>query len=311
MFLKNSIVRLCYIQQKREYAIRIHQMHLSVVEANIAEENSQRKAEILSIAQLILFLSQKAEVDQNDSATDFTLSIALMVREGGRWQELIDAVAAPEILLIGRSNGEERDEEDGDDCKAGIPSVGSLEKHFHKNNKSIDIANITTNGGDDVFAKMKELLLMPDLQLKETCQRLSGLSQLIHRLSEAEENFRLDDPEELGTRNNINARKLKRGEDFELAISLSSQIQQRVKEVLWQPDSGSELEVETLIQKISIIVVAEAKRQLEAESEIGGKETSSSDDGLEEIGSDAGEQNQDFDDDFCIHFLNNDAFASL
>jgi len=40
---------------------------------------------------------------------------------------------------------------------------------------------------------MKELLLIPDLQLKETCQRLSGVLKLITRLGEVEENFEPED----------------------------------------------------------------------------------------------------------------------
>jgi hypothetical protein len=62
-----------------------------------------------------------------------------------------------------------------------IESVLSLEKRFYKNYKSTNIAKIMEKGDDSTFEKMKELLLMPDLQLKETCQRLCGLSQLIKR----------------------------------------------------------------------------------------------------------------------------------
>ena len=49
-----------------------------------------------------------------------------------------------------------------------IESVLSLEKRFY-NYKSTNIAKIMEKGDDSTFEKMNELLLMPDLQLKETC----------------------------------------------------------------------------------------------------------------------------------------------
>ena len=54
---------------------------------------------------------------------------------------------------------------------------------------SINIVKIIKNGLDDIFAKMKELLWMPGLQLKYTFRRLSEAARLLSRLGEVEDDF--------------------------------------------------------------------------------------------------------------------------
>jgi hypothetical protein len=108
-------------------------------------------------------------------------------------RELIDAVAAPEILLIGPLPGEKYYETDSDEDENKIPSGRGLGKDFDKDNKSMDIAKIMKSGNYDIFAKMNEHLLIPDLRLNEICQRLSGVLKLLTCLGEAEENFGLKD----------------------------------------------------------------------------------------------------------------------
>lgn len=49
-----------------------------------------------------------------------------------RWQELIDVVANPEILLIGPLPGEKFYEKDSDEDDNKMPRVNALEKDFHK-----------------------------------------------------------------------------------------------------------------------------------------------------------------------------------
>jgi hypothetical protein len=308
MIMKALIVMLHTIQKDREHCIRIHQMYRKGVENEIADGVPPRKAERISIAHLIVALSEMVEEEEDLSVINFTKSIVNVLREGGRWQELIDAVAAPEILLIDPDHCQKICEKDGDGHESEILSVRSLEKDFHKDYKLIDVAKITKLGGDDVFAKMKELLLMPDLKLKETCQCLSGLLQLLNRLGEVDESFEREDIEDITI---SEAARPKEGEDSELVFSLGMEIHQRVMEVLWKYDSGAESGIDDLLCKVASLVMAEGERQTKAESEIEGKETSSNDDGTEEIGSNAGGQDRDFDEDFCIQFLNSDAFSSI
>ena len=116
-----------------------------------------------------------------------------MPPEGVRWQELIDVVADLEILLIGLLPGEKFYEKDSDEDENEMPRVNGLEKDFHKEYKSMDITKIMNCEDDDVFAKMKEFLLIQDLRLKETCQHLTDVLKLINRHGEAEENFGLKD----------------------------------------------------------------------------------------------------------------------
>ena len=148
---------------------------------------------------------------------------------------------------------------------------------------------------------------MPDLQVKETCQRLSGLSQLINRLGEVEESFGLDD--DITSSTDKEPPKRKQGKDSELICSLGSEILQRIREVLWKPDSGYESEVD-ILSKFATLMIAEAQRQLIAKSKIDGTETSINRDGSDErCESNVGEQSQDFGEDFCTQFLNGDAFS--
>jgi hypothetical protein len=236
MIIKASIIKLYATLKNREHSIGLHQMYGQGVEGNVAIGFPREKAKRLTFATMIRYLSEKAEVEEDESAINFTLSIVHMVREGRRWQQLIDAVASPEILLIGLDRWGKNDEEDNDDYKNEIPSVRSLEKEFYKDYKSIDIAKITQSGDDALFAKMKELLMMPDLQLKETCQRLSGLSQLMNRLGEVEKNFNLDNDDDILSP--IAERtKHKAGKNSELVSYLCSEISKRIRDVLWEPDS--------------------------------------------------------------------------
>jgi hypothetical protein len=303
-----STLRLYDLLKHREELIQFHQMYRKIVEEHIKGGSSPKRAERQAIASFTLTVSSNVEDDLDVSATYFILTLVLTLREGGRWQELIDAVAAPEILLIGQDRGEKYDEEDGDDDENKMPSVGSLEKHFHEDYKSMDIDKIIKSGDDDIFAKMKELLLIPDLQLKETCQRLSGLSKLINRLDEVEERMESFELEDMVPPTSKEFAKSKEGKDLELALSLSLEIQQRVRGVLWKSDSGFESEIENLVSKAVSLVIAEGQRRAnEGGSEIDGKDTSINDDSSE---SNFGDQSQDFDVDenFCVQFLNNDAF---
>ncbi|KAE9374299.1 hypothetical protein N431DRAFT_437754 [Stipitochalara longipes BDJ] len=236
-----------------------------------------------------------------------------MVRAGSRWQQLIDAVASPEILFIDLDDGKKNDEGDSNDDENKMPSARNLEKEFYKDFRSLDIGKITQSGDDALFAKMKELLIMPDLQLKETCQRLSGLSQLVNRLGEAEKDFNLDDDDDddnvlhpsAAERTKCNA-----GNNSELISSLCSEIRKRIKAILWKPDSGFDPDINPLLSNVTYLMVAEIQRNIVAEFEVDGRESSSNDDGSEETcESNVGGQNGELDDDFCIQFLNSDALA--
>jgi hypothetical protein len=243
-----------------------------------------------------------------ESVTDFVMSIVHMVREGGRWLELIDAVGAPEILLIGRGHDDKYGENDAVDHKNAPPSAAILEENFQKDYRLVDIAKTTRDGDDDVFRKMKELLLMPDLHLKETCHRLSGLYQLIDRLGGIEEGLGLED--EISPTHGEFV-KPKTNQKFDLLSSWSCEIEQRIRKVLRKADSEQEDEdeVEHLASRIIYLLRPELERRMkESESENDVEETFSNEANSEEIcQSNTGEQNGEVDEDFCINFLTDEA----
>jgi hypothetical protein len=104
------------------------------------------------------------------------------IREAGRWQELNDKIGAAVLLLS---------DCDGDD-EADILNFPAKEMHdmtliengLPDNFRAVDIATIIQHGANEDFAKMIMLLSNPELQLKEICQRLGGLVDLICRLTE-------------------------------------------------------------------------------------------------------------------------------
>jgi hypothetical protein len=306
LLMKQSLTTFYHILKTRENCIRIHQMYGEGVEGNITLGFPERKAERITVAKMILRLSQLAEDEDGESVTDFVMSIVHMIREGGRWLELIDAVGAPEILLIGRGHGDKYGENDAVDHRNAPPSAAILEENFKKDYRLVDIAQTTRDGDDDAFRKMKELHLMPDLRLGETCHRLSGLYQLIDRLGGIEEGLGLED--EISTTHGEFV-KPKTNQKFDLLSSWSCEIEQRIRKVLRKADSGQEDELEHLASRILSLLRPELERRMkESESETGVEEAFSNEVNPEEIcQSNTGEQNGEVDEDFCINFLTDDA----
>ena len=306
LLLKQSLTAFYHILKTRENCIRMHQMYGEGVEANITLGFPEQKAERITVAKIILRLSQHAEDEDAESVTDFVMSIVHMIREGGRWLELIDAVGAPEILLIGRGHGDKYGENDAVDHKNAPPSAAILEENFQNDYRLVDIAKTTRDGDDDAFRKMKELLFMPDLHLKETCHRLSGLYQLIDRLGGIEEGLGLED-EILATHGEFV--KPKTDQKFDLLSSWSCEIDERIRKVLRKADSGQEEELEHLTSRIFSLLGPELERQMkESETENDVEETFRNEVNSEEIcQSNIGEQNGEVDEDFCINFLTDDA----
>ncbi|PMD47128.1 hypothetical protein L207DRAFT_560720 [Hyaloscypha variabilis F] len=308
MLMTGSILTLDARLATREARVAAYQRYGQEVDGNVAKGYPREKAERLTLANLILKISEKSEDEDDQYATDFISSIAHRIREGGRWQQLIDAAASPEILLIGPDFDDDDDSEDEDE----LPSIRNFEKEFHKNYESLEIDKIMHSGNDALFTKMKELLMKPDVQLKKTCQRLSGLSQLIQRFVKAQNrlnsSYRLlmyKHPESVAERE-----ENKPGENLELVTSLCLEIEKRVKTVLWPPGSDFKSDMESWVSIIAKVDIAGAKPGEEKEPEIEGKETSSNDDDSEETwGSSVGDQNGEFGEDFCMHFLNNNAFS--
>lgn len=90
---------------------------------------------------------------------------------------------------------------------------------------------------------------------------------------------------------------------------MCSEIKKQIEDVLWKKDDV-EPEMDSMFSEMAELMMNAAEQKLAAESEIDGKESSSNDDSSEDTcGSDVGGQNTEFGEDFCIQFLNSDAFS--
>jgi hypothetical protein len=157
--------------------------------------------------------------------------------------------------------------------------VRSLEYCCSRNGNSMSIAKIIKNGTNSVFTKFKETLLVPDLQLKETCQRLSGLVSMINRFREC----RHSNPNFSVLGRPVRDVLDKDDKVSDLKSFLASEIYCRVREVLGKPEDENFF------------------------YEKGDVEDSSED----VYGSDEGEQDKGFSEHFCMQFRNAHAFDSL
>ena len=73
--MKSSTIKFYGVLKNRENILTIYKKYLTGVEENIANGFPQRKAERLTIGQMVLALSRLADDDDGESATDFVLAI--------------------------------------------------------------------------------------------------------------------------------------------------------------------------------------------------------------------------------------------
>jgi hypothetical protein len=213
-----------YLHQ-RQFLIRQYQTQLLDAEDKIASGVSRNQAIRLAAAHLVtIFAMVPMRDNDNVSGAEFTHYMFRKIREGQRWQEMIDAIGAREILLINDNDDEDDTYHNPDNDGSGnhydasskeedeMMDINRFERCCFKNKKTLNVAKIMKRGTDSVFAKLKDTLLAPELMVKDTCQRLSGLVHMINRVQEA-------DP------------------GSELATYLTSEIQRRVEEVFGEPKS--------------------------------------------------------------------------
>jgi hypothetical protein len=124
--------------------------------------------------------------DDNVSDAEFPHYMFRKIREGQRWQEMIDAVGAWEILLINDNDDKDdtyhNPDNDGSDNNRDIyydasskeenetMDINRFERCCFKNKKTLNVAKIMKRGTYSVFAKLKNVLLAPEPMVKDTCQ---------------------------------------------------------------------------------------------------------------------------------------------
>ena len=163
--------------------------------------------------------------------------LAQIMREGERWQDLVNTFGAKEVLLIGT-----KDADDPVGLQYGniLDSDLTLGKALEQSPADVDLDKLMREGSDSMFKELKQYLLRPEGRFKETCHRLNGLYDMVLRLKDLEEDkVRDNNPPGLFTRLRQTGRSKAKDNDVErerLSQFLSSEITKRVKEVLGEPE---------------------------------------------------------------------------
>jgi hypothetical protein len=208
----------------RMSVLALNQRYCKGVEERVSAGIPQRQAQGAAITKIVgTIFRGTVDEDEEISATEKLIEIAQMVREGQRWQDLIDTFGAKDVLFIGTQElSDETPVECGDIVDRDMGLVEALQKF------PIDVSlrKLMRRGSDLLFGELKEFLLRPDVRFKETCHRLNGLYDMVGRLRDLEKSGDTDN----------NAQQL---EGF-----LISEITKRIKEVLGKPEARRDLEHE-------------------------------------------------------------------
>jgi hypothetical protein len=179
--LANILLRIAYIE--------LCWAHRSMVEAVAGNGTPRVSGKKVTNAPPI--------TSSNTESLSFSKFTLHKIREGQRWLELIEAVGGGEILLIDDHDYAQDhyndDEQHSDDDKSLAKGddvidedhdraldIDQFDRCFFQDGSTMMVAKIVDEGTDAVFTKLKAALLPPDLQLKETCLRLSGLISMTY-----------------------------------------------------------------------------------------------------------------------------------
>lgn len=162
----------------------------------IAEGISRDSAVKIVTADLVADLSKlEARKGKSQPVIEYIFAATRRVREAHRWRELVDLFGGPEILLIDAYHPKclFRSRKFGHrDVYGEFGDVTTLDCCL-KGFLFLSIDRVVKKGTDQLFAKLKETLLTPELQLQVTCQRLGGLVSVIRRLFSPNHKDPLDD----------------------------------------------------------------------------------------------------------------------
>lgn len=302
--------------RRRGVLVAISQELEVMIQQAIAKGMSRDKAVKVVTADAIADISKGAtEQDKSQSAVGYILKVTRTIREAERWLELVNAIGAPEILLIDAKHpkclkiGEFGDPEDHSE----IGDVTALEC-CPKRCPSLSVDRIVTKGTDEVFAKLKETLLAPELQLVVTCQRLSGLVPLIYRLLKTENN------------------KSRVDEWCKAAPFFPPPFKDELNRVLKLPHPTMDMDAKDELSDLDSFLISEIPRRIKdvfgSRAFFTTAESSDGEEGTSEDGDDDGDSSPDefpdsdqgeddaafdtaFDKDFCMQFQSADPFTSL
>ncbi len=113
-------------------------------------------------------------------------------REGLRWQELIDIFESEEILLIGSDEESEDKFLDREWLSIDFmdnPATVEMQFRTYRGYAGFPFGAVVRSGIDEVFEKLKKLLLDSELKLKELCVALDGIFEKMRLLSEVDKRY--------------------------------------------------------------------------------------------------------------------------
>lgn len=156
---------LYQLWERRHYCIA-QERYDELYQANLPN-NSAAEARSLAVAQYIQETTEKLETDYSDCGKPGTIRNAVnhILRRASRWTALINSVKSREILLI--------------------------DQNQHVMRPETIIGNVIEQGTDAEFDEMVDFLLDPKNLVKDNCLRLSGVSEMISDLADAQDGSEL------------------------------------------------------------------------------------------------------------------------
>ena len=198
---------------------------------------SERKAQCVVLAKVAAEILEKTADDKPDTTpAGMLVDLAQILREGERWQDLVDTFGAKEVLLIGTKDAADMA---GPEYSDILDSDLTLGEALEQSPADVDLDKLMREGSDSLFKELKQYLLRPEVRFKETCHRLNGLYDMVLRLKDLED----DRYGKYGDNNqpDLFARLRQKAKDNNveqerLSEFLSSEITKRIEEVLGEPE---------------------------------------------------------------------------
>lgn len=166
----------------RKLAVTLNEANRKMVSDKLSTgiplHEAQRLVAIEAAAMMLKGSDSDSDSAAKISVTSNLIRSAEFLREAERWQDLIDTFGK-EILLIWT-----RDLIDGDASDDEIRTGRDLAEEWQRSPRNINLSKLVRTGSDAVYQSLKDLLLRPELQLKEACRRLNGVYYMVERLGQ-------------------------------------------------------------------------------------------------------------------------------
>lgn len=150
--------------QRRLTSIQLHRSWCELYEAELAEGNTEEQSTAAADAKLVLRFLGKDKVAclEGEEMAKLIHEFSRMRLRGSRWKELVNTIGSQEVLLMNENNDDLWDVD-------------------------LNPNQVIEEGTEEAFQRCKERLISSELDLKDTCLRLSGISHMILALRKLED----------------------------------------------------------------------------------------------------------------------------